>query len=89
MALTPSFIGFHNQPGGRDAGAENLANLAPGYYATQVATMKLAGRGDMIARLIDNRITFLRAGDPVFRREFNPSSMSRPSGWSCYPTCRC
>jgi hypothetical protein len=72
MNLTPSFIGFHNQPGGRDAGAENLANLAPGYYATQVATMKLAGRGDMIARLIDNRITFLRAGDPVFRREFNP-----------------
>lgn len=73
MAETPSFIGFHNQPGGREPGAENLTNLAPGYYATQVATMKLAGRGDLIARLIDNRITFLRAGDPVFKREFNPA----------------
>ena len=73
MAEMPSFIGFHNQPGGRAPGAENLQNLAPGYYATQVATMKLAGRGDLIARLIDNRITFLRAGDPVFKREFNPA----------------
>ncbi|PJN92548.1 hypothetical protein CNY89_28745, partial [Amaricoccus sp. HAR-UPW-R2A-40] len=57
-----TFLRAGNQPGGREPGAENLANLAPGYYATQVATMKLAGRGDMIARLIDNRITFLRAG---------------------------
>lgn len=73
MAEAPSFIGFHNQPGGRDPGAENLAHLPPGYYATQVATMKLAGRGDMIARLVDNRITFLRAGAPVFEREFNPA----------------
>lgn len=66
-------IAFHNQPGARGAGAENLHNLAPGYYPTQVAAMKLAGRGDMIARLVDNRITYLRAGDPVFKREFNPA----------------
>ena len=65
-------IAFHNQPGARQAGAENLANLPPDYYSTQVATMKLAGRGDMIARMVDNRITYLRAGDPVFRREFSP-----------------
>lgn len=66
-------VGFWNQPGGRSRGAENLHNLAPGYYATQVAAMKLAGRGDMIKRLVDNEITYLRAGDPVFKREFNPA----------------
>jgi len=73
LARWGGFIGFYNQPGGRDRGAENLGNLAPGYYATQVATMKLAGRGDLIARMVDNRITYLRAGDPVFKREFNPA----------------
>lgn len=66
-------IGFHNQPGGRSPGAENVRNLPGDYYATQVATMKLAGRGDMIARMVDNKIGYLRAGDPVFKREFNPA----------------
>lgn len=66
-------IGFHNQPGGRDPGAENLANLPPKYYQTQVATMTAAGRGDMVARLVDNRVTYLRAGDPVFKREYAPA----------------
>jgi hypothetical protein len=66
-------IGFHDQPGGRAPGAENLTNLPADYYTTQVATMTLAGRGDMVARLVDNRVTWLRAGDPVFRREFAPA----------------
>jgi hypothetical protein len=66
-------ISFHNQPGGRDPGAENLSNLPGDYYTTQVATMRMAGRGDMIARMVDNRVTYLRAGDPVFKREFNPA----------------
>ncbi|MEM9782158.1 MAG: hypothetical protein AAF899_06750 [Pseudomonadota bacterium] len=69
----PVKFDFHRQPGAREPGAENLDNLGSTYYARQVATMKAAGRGDMIERLIDNRPTFLRVGDPVFRREFNPS----------------
>lgn len=66
-------IAFHNQPGGREAGAENLRNLPADYYRTQVATMTMAGRGDMIARMVDNRVTYLRAGDPVFKREYSPA----------------
>lgn len=66
-------IAFYNQPGGREPNAENRQNLPGDYYATQVAAMTMAGRGDMIARMVDNRVTYLRAGDPVFKREFNPN----------------
>ncbi|SDW15729.1 hypothetical protein SAMN05444336_101270 [Albimonas donghaensis] len=69
----PIRINFHRQPGAREPGAENLSNLAPGYYARQIATMTLAGRGDQVTRLIDNRPAFIKAGDPVFKREFNPA----------------
>lgn len=69
----PVRITFHNQPGGRDPKAENVQNLAPGYYARQVAAMKLAGRSDQVTRLVDNRAAFIRAGAPVFEREFNPA----------------
>lgn len=65
-------IEFYNQPGFGETGCENLQNLSPSYYQRQIATMKLAGRGDMIQRLVHNKITYLRAGDPVFQREFNP-----------------
>jgi len=64
-------IEFYNQPGFGQPGCENLQNLPPDYYATQVAAMKLAGRGDMVDRLVYNKITYLRAGEPVFQREFN------------------
>jgi hypothetical protein len=67
----PIRISFFNQPGYGQPGCENLQNLGPAYYARQVAAMKLAGRGDMIDRLVFNRVVYLRAGDPVFRREFN------------------
>lgn len=67
----PIRIEFHNQPGFGEAGAENLQNLSPTYYPRQIASMKLAGRGDMIDRLVYNKITYLRAGEPVFQREFN------------------
>ncbi|MDF2235383.1 hypothetical protein P2H44_22740 [Albimonas sp. CAU 1670] len=66
-------LSFHRQPGAREPGAENLANLGEGYYRRQVATMKLRGRGDMIQRLVDNKPTFIRVGEPVFQREFNPA----------------
>lgn len=67
----PLDIAFFNQPGYGEPGTENLQNLAPGYYETQLAANRLAGRGDLSDRLVRNKITFLRAGEPVFQREFN------------------
>ncbi|QPM89145.1 hypothetical protein [Pseudooceanicola algae] len=65
-------IEFCNQPGYGEPGCENLQNLSSSYYPRQIAAMQLAGRGDMVDRLVRNRIVYLRAGDPVFRREFSP-----------------
>lgn len=64
-------INFHNQPGYGEDGAENLKNLSPSYYPRQIASMRLAGRGDMIDRLVFNKVTYLRAGEPVFQDHFN------------------
>jgi hypothetical protein len=62
---------FHNQPGYGEAGCENLQNLSPDYYPVQIGAMRAAGRGDMIDRLVFNKVTYLRVGEPVFQREFN------------------
>jgi hypothetical protein len=67
----PIRIAFFNQPGYGQPGCENLAKLSAAYYPRQLAAMRLQGRGDMIDRLIYNRIVYLRAGEPVFKREFN------------------
>ncbi len=64
-------IEFYNQPGYGQPGCENMQNLSAGYYPRQIAAMSLAGRGDMIDRLVYNKIVYLRAGEPVFKREFN------------------
>jgi hypothetical protein len=64
-------ISFHRQPGYGEPGLENMANLAPGYYELQIALNKLAGKSDVTSRMVYNRTTYLRAGDPVFAREFN------------------
>lgn len=64
-------ITFHRQPGYGEPGTENLHNLAPGYYETQIALNRLAGKGDVTARMVYNKVTYLRAGDPVFVREFS------------------
>jgi hypothetical protein len=64
-------IQFFNQPGYGQPGCENLTKLSASYYPRQIAAMRLAGRGDMIDRLVNNKITYLRAGQPVFQREFN------------------
>ncbi|MGI3163083.1 hypothetical protein [Pseudooceanicola sp. 200-1SW] len=65
-------IEFCNQPGYGEPGCENLQNLSPSYYPRQIASMQLAGRGDMVDRLVRNKIVYLRVGEPVFKREFNP-----------------
>ncbi len=67
----PIAIEFYNQPGYGQPGCENLGKLSAAYYPRQLAAMRLQGRGDMIDRLIYNKIVYLRAGEPVFRREFN------------------
>jgi len=64
-------IAFFNQPGFGEAGCENLQNLSPDYYQVQIAANKLIGRGDMNARLVFNKVVYLRAGDPVFKDQFN------------------
>jgi len=67
----PIRIEFYNQPGYGQPGCENMQNLSATYYPRQVATLKLSGRGDMLDRLIYNKVVYLKAGDPVFSREFN------------------
>lgn len=67
----PITISFHRQPGFGEMGTENLHNLGPAYYPTQIATMKLLGRGDTVQRLVYNRMTHVKAGEPVFGREFS------------------
>lgn len=67
----PISVEFYNQPGFGEAGAENLQNLSDSYYPRQIAAMRLAGRGDMITRLVHNKVTYMRVGEPVFKREFN------------------
>ncbi|MEM9579067.1 MAG: hypothetical protein AAF891_00150 [Pseudomonadota bacterium] len=69
--VDPIVIQFYNQPGYGEPGCENTQNLSPTYYPRQIASMKLAGRGDMIKRLVRNKITYLKVGDPVWEDEYN------------------
>ncbi len=69
--VKPLTVAFCNQPGYGEEGCENLHNLSASYYPRQILSNKLAGRGDMNDRLVFNKIVYLRAGDPVFRREFS------------------
>lgn len=67
----PITIEFFNQPGYGEPGCENLQNLSPSYYGRQIASMRLAGRGDMVDRLVYNKVTYLKVGDPVWSSEFS------------------
>lgn len=55
---------LYRQPGGRMPNAENLANLAPGYYQRQCQNN--ASRPDWIRRMVDNEFGFSRDGEPVY-----------------------
>lgn len=58
----PESYAFFQQPGGREANAENLKNLPDGYYQKQ-----LAGQTDYyIRRMIDNKLGYSRDGQPVY-----------------------
>ncbi|PIL20533.1 hypothetical protein P775_08365 [Puniceibacterium antarcticum] len=71
VGTKPIEILFFEQPGYGMPGCENLQNLSPSYYPRQIASMQLAGRGDMVDRLVRNKVTYLRVGEPVFKREYN------------------
>jgi hypothetical protein len=61
------------QPGGREPGAENLKNLAPGYYERQSA-----GQPDWyLRRMIDNLFGASRDGKPVYP-EYNDVRHTAP-----------
>lgn len=60
----PDNVDFFCQPGGREAAAENLSNLEPGYYDEQIEANK--DDQDWIRRMVDNKIGFMRDGKPVF-----------------------
>ena len=63
---TPDDVLLLKQPSGLDARAENLANLPPGYYDTQ-----MLGQPEWyIERMIKNRPGYSREGKPVYP-EFN------------------
>lgn len=65
-------IEFYRQPGYQEPGCENLQNLGDKYYPRQIRSNIAIGRGDLNDRLVFNKITYLREGDPVFKREFSP-----------------
>lgn len=64
-------IALFRQPGGLEAGAENLANLDGGraYYARQVALN--ADDPGYVKRMVHNLPGFSRAGKPIYGTEFN------------------
>lgn len=70
-SMPPVAVTFHRQPGFGEPGVENLQNLLPGFYEQQIALNKLAGKSDVTARMVFNKTTYLRAGDPVFKDQFN------------------
>ncbi len=55
-------IAFHRQPGGMDAGAENLENLPKGYYER----LKIGRPDNWINRFIHNQFGAVRNGQPVY-----------------------
>ncbi len=66
-AYGPLFgIGFHRQPGGLEPGAENKANLPPGYYERLMMTLSANDK----RRFVDNEFGAVRSGQPVYP-EFN------------------
>lgn len=62
----PQGYALYKQPGGRDANAENLMHLPPGYYDGQVKLNMAMGRPDLVRRMVDNQYGYSRDGHPVY-----------------------
>lgn len=59
----PPTFRLYKQPGARSPNAENLHNLSPGYYASQIETLK---DKHLIKRMIDAQYAPSRDGEPVY-----------------------
>jgi hypothetical protein len=57
-------VSFHVQPGGLDAGAENVANLPDGYYER----LQIGKTEQEIRRFIHNKFGAVRDGNPVYAK---------------------
>lgn len=62
LGLGDGNVAFFRQPGGREAGAENLHNLPPLYYEKQL----IGASQDYVRRMIDNQFGYSRNGLPVW-----------------------
>ncbi|MEE9395268.1 MAG: hypothetical protein V3W41_22475 [Planctomycetota bacterium] len=67
----PESLGFFRQPGGLDAGAENLMNLRGGraHYERMLEDMK--GQDWLIRRMIHNQYGYSRDGLPVYEKSYD------------------
>lgn len=76
-------IALFRQPGGLDAGAENLPNLPGGraYYERQVANAE----DWYVQRMVHNRPGFSRAGKPVYAAEYNDLLHVAPTDHAAIP----
>ncbi len=59
----PANFKLYKQPGARSPNAENTQNLSPGYYESQIASIK---DKDLVKRMIDAQYAPSRDGEPVF-----------------------
>jgi len=71
----PEGVEIFRQPGGREADAENLPNLAPGYYTTQAALNRK--KPGYIKRMIDNEAGFSTSGKPVYENFSDNTHISK------------
>lgn len=63
----PAYMRVYKQPSGRGPKAENLTNLADGYYETQVAILSSKKGGkNLIKRYVDAQYGPSQDGEPVF-----------------------
>lgn len=81
----PARVGFHRQPGYGEPGCENLANLPEAYYPNMVAIETARGRSDSVDRLVRNKVVHTRAGEPVFKREWNRQIHVSPTPLAAWP----
>jgi hypothetical protein len=62
----PASWDYFVQPGARDPGAENLANLQPNYYSDLVENNTV----EWVEQYVDNKVTPSLSGEAVFRSSF-------------------
>lgn len=80
-AFDRSMIDLFRQPGGTEAGAENIKNLPPGYYDRQV---RMIADRYLVRRMVFNQPAPSRSGKPV-HEEFNDLVHVAPADLDAVP----